>query len=126
MTTKAPLRQPISNTLRIERTACNFGGTRPWLCCPRCRGRVAVLFLRGSQFICRACGRVAYASQSEDSLGRTWRRQRKLEARLGAHWQRPKGMHHATRTRIVEAIHGCEMVRDDALADFMARSGFVW
>ena len=116
----------ISDTLRIERTACTLGGTRPWLCCPRCQRRVAVLHLRSGRFVCRACGGVAYASQSEDTMDRLWRRQRKLEARLGEGWQRPKGMHHATRARIYDAIIQCEVWRDHALAAYAERAGFVW
>lgn len=59
----------IRQRLPILRTACHFGGGRPWFACPRCGRRVAVLFLR-DDFNCRACSRVAYASQPEDALGR--------------------------------------------------------
>ena len=68
---------------------------------------------------------MAYGSQSEDALGRAWRLQRKLESRLGENWQRPKGMHHHTREKIIERIFDCEMAREDALAAYMARHGLL-
>ena len=110
---------PAAQRIALHRTACNYGGTRPWFICPVRGERVAVLYLRAGRFACRHCQRIAYGSQSDDSLGRTWRRQAKLEARLGPHWQRPKGMHHATRTRLLSAIFDCEEQRDDALARFV-------
>ena len=105
---------PVAERVAILRTACGFGGSRPWLHCPRCSRRVGVLYMRGGRFVCRHCGHVAYTSQSEDALGRAWRLQSKLESRLGDNWARPKGMHHSTREKIVERIFGCEMTREDA------------
>lgn len=105
------------------RSACSYGGTRPWLLCPPCGNRVAMLYLRSGRFICRRCARVVYASQSEDLIGRAWRRQAKLEVRLGEHWQRPKGMHHATRQKLMTAILAREELRDRALYDFTHRRG---
>jgi hypothetical protein len=116
---------PISERVEIDRTPCTFGGTRPWLRCPRCARRVAVLYLRSSRFVCRRCGGVVYGSQSEDAMGRAWRRQSRLEARLGADWRRPKGMHHRTHRKLMEAILACEQARDDALADFMIKAGLL-
>lgn len=113
----SPMRQHVP----IKRTRCNYGGVRPWFLCPRCSRRVALLFLRTNGFACRHCQRVAYASQSDDLCGRTWRRQAKLEARLGPHWQRPKGMHHRTRERLLGAIFACEATREDALAVYLSR-----
>ena len=115
---------PMRQTIRLERTACNYGGTRPWFHCPRCQRRVAVLFLR-SGFVCRPCGRIAFGSKSEDALGRTWRRQQKLERRLGGGWGRPKGMHRTTRARILDSIFACERQRDDAIAAYAARRGLL-
>lgn len=117
--------QSINDDVRIVETACNYGGTRPWFMCPRCSRRVAVLYLRSGRFMCRHCGRVVYASQADDVIGRAWRRQAKLEAHLGDNWRRPKGMHRATRERLVECIFDCERVRDDALYGFMQRRGLL-
>lgn len=116
---------PISQSIALERTACPFGGSRPWMRCGQCHRRVAVLYFSGREFVCRHCGRVAYASQSEDELGRGWRRQRKLEARLGEDWERPSGMRTATYERILERIYACENNRDASLAAFLARSGLM-
>lgn len=106
------IRQPVC----IERTHCNFGGARPWFACPRCNRRVALLYLRSGCFACRHCWRLVYSSQSEDALGRSWRAQRKLEARLGDDWERPKGMHDATLKRIIDRVLDCEAVRERELA----------
>ena len=107
---------PRAQCIGIEVTACHFGGTRPWFVCPVRGERVAVLFLRAGRFACRHCQRLAYASQSEDELARTWRRQRKAEDRLGEHWLRPKGMHHSTYERLIEVIGDCEAERDRAIS----------
>lgn len=107
----------------LERSPCNYGSTRPWFKCPRCSRRVGVLFMRGGRFMCRHCGQVSYGSQSEDALGRAWRRQYKLEARLGEDWKRPAGMHRTTHERILSRIFACEDRREQELAGFMARFG---
>ena len=118
---------PLQQVIRLERTACNYGGTRPWFRCPRCQRRVAVLYLRdGAGFVCRHCGQIVYGSQADDDIGRTWRRQSKLERRLGDHWARPKGMHHATYDRIINSIVNFEAIRDQGLARLMVRLGNSW
>ena len=101
--------------IRIEKTACTYGGARPWFACPYCCRRVAVLYLRSGAFRCRHCARVAYTSQSEDALSRTWRKQHKAEAKI------KKGIHEATFERLVATIEDCEARRDAALAVFVAR-----
>lgn len=109
----------VRNELPIIRTACNYGGSRPWFACPCCGRRVAKLFLRAQRFACRHCQRLSYASQSEDAIGRGWRAQRKLEAQLGPNWKRPKHMHQTTCVRLVARIVRLEEERDDAIARFM-------
>jgi hypothetical protein len=88
--------EPMSQHVPLTRTACGFGGHRPWFLCPRCGRRVAVLYLRASGFACRHCQMVSYASQCADAIGRTWIKQQKLERRLGKLWARPPYMHTAT------------------------------
>ena len=78
-----------------------------------------MLFLRAGRFACRHCQRIAYASQSGDLCDRTWRKQAKVEAKLGPNWQRPKGMHDTTRERLLSIIWDCEERRDAALAGFL-------
>lgn len=114
---------PTSEPVRIDRTPCTFGKSRPWFGCPGCGHRVALLYLRGGRFRCRQCHKLRYVSQSLDECGRSWRKQSKLEDRLGEGWRKPKGMHKATRARILEAIWRCEGVREDALARFCERHG---
>ena len=108
--------KPHNQFVWLTETACNFGGTRQWFACPIRGERVAVLFLRAGRFACRHCQRIAYASQSGDLCGRTWRKQAKAEAKLGPNWTRPKGMHEKTRERLLSTIWECEEWRDVALA----------
>lgn len=111
--------QPLAQTLRLSQSPCNYGGARPWFICPIRGERVAVLFLRAGRFACRNCQRIAYASQSDDACARAWRKQAKAEAKLGPNWQCPKGMHEATRERLLAVIWDCEEQRDVALARFL-------
>ncbi len=109
--------------VRVVRTRCHYGGSRPWFCCPVCNRRVAVLYHRGGRFACRRCQRVAYLSQSEDVTARAWRRQRKAESRLIDGYGRPKGMHTATYKRLMEVIVECETVKDERFWAFAQRMG---
>lgn len=109
-----------AQSVAIERTACGYGGSRPWFCCPCCGRRAAKLFLLRGRFACRHCHQLTYASRCEDDVGRAWRKQSKLERKLGANWQRPRYMHHATRERILAAIWACEERREVALAHAFA------
>ena len=111
---------PRKQTVWLTRTGCNYGGTRQWFTCPIRGERVAVLFLRAGRFACRHCQRIAYASQSGDLLSRMWRKQANAEAKLGPNWTRPKGMHDATRARLLSVIWDCVERRDAALAGHLA------
>lgn len=110
---------PSGQNVAITRTSCNYGGTRPWFVCPVRGERVAVLYMRAGRFACRHCQQVAYASQSEDALDRAWRKQRKVEAKLGKDWRKPKGMHWATHDRLRSIFWECEERRDRALAVYV-------
>jgi hypothetical protein len=94
---------------------CNFGGARPWFQCPRCARQVAQLYMRAGRFACRHCQRVAYSSQAEDVLDRTWRKQQRLEAKLGEYWRRPKGMRLRTYERLIDGVADCDERREAAL-----------
>lgn len=111
----------VAERLTIINTPCAYGGVRPWFACPRCAGRVAVLYMRGGYFACRHCKRVAYSSQSEDILDRLWRRQHRIETRLGADWRRPKGMRQRTHARLVERLLDLEERRDEAFTLLVER-----
>ena len=69
--------------IRIERTSCHFGGTRPWFRCPGagCGRRVALLF-GGAVFACRPCYQLAYSSQRETAGDRATRRVNRIRERL--------------------------------------------
>ena len=108
------VKQTLTNRIGLVNEPCRFGGSRAWFTCPCCGRRVALLYLRHLRFACRHCQRVAYASQSEDELGRLWRKQSRLEARLGDHWTRPKGMRLRTYERLSRAVMECEQRREAA------------
>ena len=110
-----------SQTIPRTSTPCHYGGARPWFLCPLCQRRTALLYMRAGRFACRHCQRVAYSSQSEDVVGRTWIKQRKQEARLGDDWQRPKGMRHSTYERLLDRLQDCEERREMAFCERVGR-----
>ena len=91
-----PLCWPIGTT----KTSLNFrGGCRLWMECPSCDSRCRVIYFRGNTPPgCRTCLNLAYDSQSQDRMVRTFAANHKVYARLGwnraepAMWRRPKGM----------------------------------
>ena len=114
-------RRDGTQTIRLTHTDCNYGNSRPWFACPVCQRRAGVLYMRAGRFACRHCQRVSYSSQSCDLLDRMWRKQAKLEARLGEGWTRRKGMRLPTYERIIETLVNCEERRDDAFCVVAAR-----
>jgi hypothetical protein len=114
---------PAGHAVELDRTPCTFGGARTWFRCWQCRRRCLVLYLRSGSFRCRRCGGVAYTSQSEDVIGRSWRRQQRLEARLGPDGTRPRHMHRTTYERLRAAVWACEERREDEIAHVLARWG---
>ena len=121
--------QSMDYQVWIERTPCNYGGTRPWFRCPRCQRQCAVIYGVASDghFGCRHCMRLAYSSEAEGSLDRLWRKQRKLERHLIEGEITPKGMHSRTYERIIDRINCVEEQKDVCffaqLAPFMLRTG---
>lgn len=113
----------VSQPVDLAETACTFGGRRQSFACPQCARRVGLLYLRCGRFACRHCQRVAYSSQSEDTLDRLWRKQAKIERGLDDNWQRPKGMRHHTYRLLVDQVIALESYRDDLLCQFAARMG---
>lgn len=114
--------RPMEQRVPISRTACHYGGERPWFACPGCTQRVALLYLRyGAGFACRRCSTVAYASQREDAITRSWRRQGKIERLLGAHQTRPDGMRQTTYIALLHQIVDCEGQRAQALLAALKR-----
>ncbi|MCP4064571.1 MAG: hypothetical protein GY740_15150 [Gammaproteobacteria bacterium] len=94
-----------SQIIKITRTHCHFGGTRPWFLCPgdQCGRRVAILYGPNSM-LCRQCSGIAYQSQRENRIQRMFRKLRSIEASYTGRPNesapkdrtRPKGMHHRT------------------------------
>lgn len=108
--------QPMSYSIQLEHTACHFGGTRPWFCCPACGRRVAVLYSRGT-FVCRQCAGLNYASQNEAARWRANSAAWKIRFALGlkAGDIRPaytipkaKGRHWKTHWRMIARLERLE------------------
>jgi hypothetical protein len=121
--------EDVTETVRIVRVACRFGGARPYFICPgvvngvACGRRVAKLHGPGRYFLCRHCYRLAHASQSEGPWDRTMRRANKTRQRLGGEPgivspfpPRPKGMWQRTYERLRHKVFEAEMLADEAFA----------
>src|SRR5690606_13988438 len=110
----------VNELVRLTETACNYGGGRMWFVCPYCSRRCALVYI-GRQVACRKCLKLKYPSQSDDETDASWRRQRKMAAKIGAdgnEWlwkQKPKGMHQNTFQRIREEIIEEESQREALL-----------
>jgi len=82
-----------------------FGGRRPWFCCPRCKRRTAIVYISRT-VACRKCLGLGYQSQNECASDRAIRRIDFLRDKLkwepgflnGSEW-RPTGMHRKTYER---------------------------
>ena len=112
---------PRHDAIDLRRSACAYGGTRPWFTCPRCRRRVAIVYL-GNATGCRQCLHLRYPSQSEDFLGRSWRRTGRILRKLGRDAddvpRRPSGMRQGTYGRLVDEWCREEELRSEALSAF--------
>jgi len=58
---------------------------------------------------------LVYASEAEGAIGRFWRKQCKLEARLGADGEKPKWMRWQSYRRLCERVDAVEEARVAAL-----------
>ena len=101
---------------RVLQSPCHLGGSRPWLACPACGRRVAILLLDRWRIACGRCLAVSYRSQRVDLCSRLWLKQRRLEARLGPRWSRPERMPQKTYLRIIHALQDCQRRREAWLA----------
>jgi hypothetical protein len=115
-----------STSFSIAQTNCHFGGLRHWIRCKWCGRRCAIIYGTSSDgyFGCRRCLRLGYFSETEDLIGRLWRKQRKLEGRLGENYQRPKGMRQRTYERIWTQIEDVEERKDHAFC--LRAAAFLW
>lgn len=121
----------LCTVVALVRTPCRFGGLRAWFLCPDCQRRCLIVYGvdRFGYFSCRRCMNLAYPSEAEDRTGRLWRKTRKLEARLGKHGVRPKGMHRSTYDRICDTLDAIEEEKDReftiAVAGLLRRTGMT-
>jgi hypothetical protein len=90
---------------------CPLGGIRPYFLCPGnnaagCERRVLKLYLVRRYFLCRFCGRLGYASKSEQPWQQAFRRANKLRQRLGIVGasvpEKPKDMPVSVYARLLE------------------------
>ena len=102
--------QQIDCPVRLERTPCHFGGTRPWFRCPRCWALRAVIYgvAGDGKFGCRQCMRLGYASEAESRIDRMNRKLHKLQAKLGEDGEKPKWMRWRTFDRICEQLDAAD------------------
>ena len=103
----------VIERVRVDLMPCTFGGSRPWFRCAGCDRRVGKIYLRGGHFACRTCQQLVYASQSLDSIGRGWRMQQRLEAKIGKDLKRPLGMHARTYEQILARIRDSDARRKE-------------
>ena len=123
---------PVHYRVPIEHVPMRYGGTRPYFRCPgvvngrSCGRRVAKLYSAERYYLCRHCLQLTYQSRSETRHDRLLRRRDKLCVKLGGEpgmWvpERPKGMHHATYERHVEAFWRLEEAADIEFARWVLR-----
>ncbi|WP_201525936.1 hypothetical protein [Psychrobacter frigidicola] len=115
-----------SYSIRLDKTACNYGSYRYWWLCPKCSKRVSVLYCAGT-YVCRHCLNTPYGSQLQQPIDRLFSRAESIRQRLG--WQsgiahgnqgRPKHMHFTTyyklvteHDKLVQKICGASMAAID-------------
>jgi hypothetical protein len=101
--------KPVHERVALTRTACHYGGSRPWFLCPGCGSQRAVLYSVGGRFRCRTCHELAYSSTRETPADRKIRRGAAIQQKLGGRgsggvWPsspKPKGMHWRTCARLL-------------------------
>lgn len=110
--------EDIDYIVLITRTRCNYGGTRPWFECPKCKRRVAKLYADGHYFLCRHCHNMTYESRSQPKWDRVMDEQYRIRKRLGddnslcdPFPNRPKGMHRRTYYRLLIRYDSLEQMK---------------
>lgn len=110
--------------IRLEGTACNYGGLRWWARCPACPRRVAVLW--GPSWRCRECHGLAYGMSQLSKRERAATTARRAFAKLGCEdwdgWgvlpderEKPKWMRWRTFHRLVGEIEQAQAAELAAL-----------
>ncbi len=100
--------QSFNYSIRVDQTACNYGGVRSWFICPspQCMKRVAKLYIGTSKvFICRHCNDLNYAIQQMSEKDKPRYHMNKMRDKLGWRYDhvtflkritKPSNMHHKT------------------------------
>ena len=116
-------------TVWLDRTPCNYGGTRAWFLCPGCRRRVAILY-GGNIFACRRCYELAYQNQRESDLDRGLHRAQTIRMKLGGSGNstlpfppKPKGLHWRTYLDLQIEAAKHEQVFLAGMSTWLARMG---
>jgi hypothetical protein len=116
----------VEEVVQFNRTACNFGGQRIWLTCPKCRRRVILLYGAGKCFLCRHCHNLTYATQQEREKDRLIRKAREIRERLGGDGNllrpmpgKPRGMHRETYQRLCFAASRASLISMSMSLDYV-------
>jgi hypothetical protein len=99
---------PMTQHIRLAGSPCRFGGVRWLAICPNTGRRVAHLYIGRAGALSRHAYRLAFNSQRECPLDRSFRRRDKALAKLKADspmdLRRPKGMHIRTYGRFLHEV----------------------
>jgi hypothetical protein len=122
---------PIRSTVRLERRACRFGGTRAYFICPRCARRTLRLAVLSGGVCCGTCGRITWGSRRETETRRLVRKANKIALRLGLDYfadapERPPHMRAATYARIMAELEPLRTEINRRVALRMARAKTPW
>lgn len=111
--------QDVRQPIWLDWTSCTYGGHRPWLVCPSCLKRLAILYSGGAGFYCRTCLRLVYQSQRENAGGRGLATAQAIRRRLGGSANmtepfpvKPPGMHWRTYDRLYHQARAAELRYD--------------
>ena len=112
----------LQQHIALERTACPYGGYRPWFSCPVCSRRVGILSGYQGLFKCRHCYGLKYSSQYKHPVERLIAKQHKLGERIfdlyeyGEGFGKKKGMHWRTFQSLHEQYQQLGEAVDSRLA----------
>lgn len=122
--------EDVEQRIGLAWTPCTYGGHRPWLVCPACLRRMAILYSGPSGFYCRKCLGLVYQSQRESGGDRALTRAQAIRRRLGGSANmlepfppKPRGMHWRTYLRLRRAARAAEARYDMAFWGKMQRWG---
>jgi hypothetical protein len=73
----------VTQRIMLAWTPCTYGGHRPWLVCPLCRHRAAIIYADGPGFYCRKCLGLVYQSQRESAGDRALKKSQAIQRCLG-------------------------------------------